>query len=116
MKTAVIGSRSFNDYMFMKEVLRFYTITLLISGGAKGADKLAERYADEHNIKKSIYLPDWEKHPKTAGILRNNLIVSAAELVIAFWDGQSKGTKYTIERAKLLKKDYVIIKCRKNNL
>lgn len=109
MKVAVIGSRDFNDYEEVKQTLSTINITLLVSGGAKGADTLGERYAKEHNIETKIFLPDWEKHDKKAGFLRNTDIINEAELIIAFWDGQSKGTKDSIEKAFKSEKKLLII-------
>ena len=61
MKVAVIGSRSFNDYSLLKKVMNKYAekATTIISGGAKGADTLAEKYAQECNLEKEIFLADW---------------------------------------------------------
>jgi hypothetical protein len=81
----------------------------LVSGGAKGADTLGERYAKEHNIETKIFLPDWEKYGKKAGFLRNTDIINEAELIIAFWDGQSKGTKDSIDKAFKSEKKLLII-------
>jgi hypothetical protein len=109
MKVAVIGSRDFNDYEEVKQTLSTINITLLVSGGAKGADTLGERYAKEHNIETKIFLPDWEKYGKKAGFLRNTDIINEAELIIAFWDGQSKGTKDSIDKAFKSEKKLLII-------
>jgi hypothetical protein len=109
MKVGVIGSRTFNDYDLMVQSLKGLKITLVISGGAIGADSLAERYAKENNIQTKIFLPDWEKHGKRAGFLRNTDIVNESELIIAFWDKSSKGTKDSIEKAKKLGKKTIII-------
>lgn len=108
MKTAVIGSRTFNNQKKLFEVLSKHNISLVISGGAKGADKLAESYADVSNIEKLIFLPDWGKHRKAAGFIRNKDIIENAELVIAFWDGVSKGTKHSIDLAVSLGKKVII--------
>ena len=86
MKVAVIGSRTFNDYEEVKRSLSAINITLLVSGGAKGADTLGEQYAKENNIPTKIFLPDWNKHGKAAGFIRNTDIINEAELVVAFWD------------------------------
>lgn len=109
MKVAVIGSRSFNDYEEVKRILSEIKITLLISGGASGADSLGERYAKENNIETKIFLPDWNKHGKVAGLLRNTDIVNEAELVVAFWDGVSKGTKDSLNKAQEKGKNILII-------
>ena len=78
-----------------------------------GADTLGERYADENKITKMIFLPDWKKHGKSAGFLRNTDIVNEAEFVIAFWNGISKGTKDSIEKAEKLNKKILIINTKK---
>ena len=109
MKVAVIGSRGFNDYELVKTTLSSLNITLLVSGGAKGADSLGERYAKENNINTLIFKPDWEKHGKAAGMIRNTDIVNNAETIIAFWDGESKGTKDSITKAEKLGKNIIIV-------
>jgi len=109
MKVAVIGSRGFNDYELVKTTLSPFTITLLVSGGAKGADSLGERYANENNIETLIFKPDWKKHGPAAGPLRNTDIVNNADTIIAFWDGESKGTKDSITKAEKLGKNIIIV-------
>lgn len=99
VKLAVVGSRSFSDYERLTNVLSEYCIDAIISGGAIGADSLAERYAKEHNIKTIIYKPDWVKYGKRAGFIRNTDIINAADQIVAFWDGESKGTKNSIDTA-----------------
>ena len=109
MKVAVIGSRGFDNYETVKNILSKFKITLLVSGGAIGADTLGERYAKENNIETKIFLPDWKKHGKIAGFLRNTDIIENADLVIAFWDQKSKGTKDSIDKANKLNKEILII-------
>lgn len=109
MKIAVIGSRGFNDYDKLKSILSEFKITLLISGGARGADSLGERYAKENDIETKIYLPDWDKHGKSAGFKRNTDIINEAELIIAFWDQESRGTKDSIDKAYKQNKQVLII-------
>ena len=115
MKVAVIGSRTFNDYDKLNETLKKYEISLVVSGGAKGADSLGEQYAKENKIPTMIFLPDWKRHGRAAGMIRNTDIIEAAEMVIAFWDGTSKGTKDSILKADKLGKKVVIINTNKNN-
>jgi len=110
MKFAVIGSRSFSDYKFLEKVLSTFDITEIISGGAKGADSLAEQYAKEHNIKTTVFLQDWNKYGKSAGFLRNADIINASDEVIAFWDGVSRGTLDSINKAKKLNKKVHVYK------
>ena len=104
MKIAVIGSRSFSDFKLLEKVLSTHNITEIISGGARGADSLAEQYAKEHNIKTTVFLPDWNKYGKSAGFRRNSDIIEACDEVIAFWDGVSRGTLDSIMKASKLKK------------
>jgi hypothetical protein len=108
-RLAIVGSRSFDDYALLRsEVGRHcwnYFGTRdepreIISGGASGADALAERYAKERGWPFRAFPADWKKWGKAAGILRNRDIVRAADMVIAFWDGISRGTAHTIETAK----------------
>jgi predicted Rossmann fold nucleotide-binding protein DprA/Smf involved in DNA uptake len=112
MKLAVIGSRNFNDYEQLKKEINKLSfskdINEIISGGAKGADSLAEKYANEYRIKLTVFKPDWNigKH---AGFLRNTQIIESSDAVIAFWDGQSKGTLDSLNKAKKLNKIVVII-------
>jgi hypothetical protein len=104
MKVAVIGSRSFQDKKLLEMELSKIDITELISGGAKGADNLAENYAEANNIPVKIFLPDYDRFGRGAPLKRNHHIVDAADQLIAFWDEKSKGTKYTIDLAR--KKTY----------
>jgi predicted Rossmann fold nucleotide-binding protein DprA/Smf involved in DNA uptake len=94
MKIAVVGSRKFSDYKMMEEFLDElpHPITLIVSGGARGADVLAERYAEKHNIPTKIFLPDWSIG-KAAGPIRNALIVAECDVLVCFWDGESRGSK-----------------------
>ncbi len=114
MKVAVIGSRGFNNYDKVIQTLSKIKITEIVSGGAIGADKLGERYAVENNIPTKIFLPEWEKYGKSAGFKRNTDIIENAELVVAFWDMESNGTRDSIQKAEKLGKKILIINT--NNL
>lgn len=113
MKIAVVGSRTFKDYKLLHDcldgVMKKFTIDLIVSGGAFGADTLAERFAREKGIPTLILKPDWDKHGKSAGFKRNKDIVDAADVVVAFWDGFSAGTKNTIKLAEKAKKGVVVV-------
>lgn len=102
MKTAVIGTRTYSDYGQLCEILNNLSNkpTEIISGGANGADALAERYAKDNNLPLTVINADWAKHGKAAGPIRNIEIVKACEQVVAMWDGESKGTKHTIDTAR----------------
>ena len=112
MRTAIIGSRNFSDWELMEKTLTqlSFNITEIVSGGAKGADSLGEKYALMKNIPTKIYLPDWEKFGKSAGMIRNADIIKNSDFVIAFWDGISKGTKHSIDLSKKTNKKLLVIR------
>lgn len=100
-KIAVVGSRSFDNYLLLRNyLLNYFHPFILISGGAQGADSLAESFADNKHLKKNIYRAEWDKYGKSAGPIRNKKMVEDADIIVAFWDGESKGTKMTIDYAK----------------
>jgi len=110
MKVAVIGSRGFTDYELLTKTLKKISgITMIVSGGADGADKLGEQFADENKLDKKIFLPDWEKFGTKAGFIRNTDIINEADLVVAFWDGHSKGTLDSIKKSESSNKKILII-------
>lgn len=113
MKIAVVGSRGFTDYELLKfkldKIHNKKPITVIISGGAKGADTLGERWAKENNIETLIFYPDWNKYGKKAGFIRNEDIVKNSDGVVACWNGISKGTKHSISLAKKYNKPCLII-------
>lgn len=105
MKVGIVGSRNFNNYSDFKEYISELDldISTIISGGAMGADTLAERYAKENDIELLVFKAEWTKYGKGAGFIRNTKIVNESDLIVAFWDGNSHGTKDTITKAN--KKD-----------
>lgn len=105
MNVAVVGSRNFQDYELLASYIDElpYDITKIISGGAWGADTLAERYATERRITLQVFKPQYWKYqsnPRVAPIERNKLIVAECDILVAFWDGKSHGTYFTINHAK----------------
>ncbi len=98
MKILIVGSRKINDIKIEKYIRE--DVDLVISGGAAGVDAIAERYADAKGISKLIIRPEYEKYGRAAPLKRNELMVDLADKVLAFWDGRSRGTKYTIEYAR----------------
>ncbi len=112
MKVAVIGSRG-----GVIDNLRNYlpeTITEIVSGGAKGIDSCAKKFAQENDIKLIEFLPLYSLYGKGAPIKRNELIVEYCDILIAFWDGQSKGTKFTIDYSKSKNKEVFVYKIKRN--
>ena len=72
---------------------------IIVSGGAKGADALGEQFAERNGLGLERYPADWEKHGKGAGFRRNHQMALASDVLVAFWDGKSRGTKNMIEEA-----------------
>lgn len=109
-KIAVVGHRKFTDYERLQDVLDevYPDIEMIVTGGAPGADSLAEQYARERGIDITIFRPKWTTHGKAAGAVRNQKIVDMADCLIAFWDGESKGTKISIEMAKKSTKPFIV--------
>jgi len=97
MKVAVIGSRSFEniDISKIKEKLP-EECSCIVSGGAAGVDRAAERLAKKYGFAFEKYEPDYEKFGKKAPILRNIEIVENSDIVLAFWDFKSRGTSHAI--------------------
>lgn len=106
-KVIIAGGRDFENYedlkLYCDYMLQNKTNLEIVSGGANGADKLGERYAKERKIPYVVFPADWEKHGKSAGILRNTSMAGYADALIAFWDGKSRGTEHMIEVAKFKK-------------
>ncbi|MCP3929400.1 MAG: DUF2493 domain-containing protein [Bacteroidetes bacterium] len=102
MKVAITGSRQFKNYELFKKIMEQYAIdaTHIISGGAKGADHLAERYAKENGLLLTVIRPDYQSYSsKYAPLQRNSKIVQQADLVIAFYvNGKRSGG--TLDAAK----------------
>lgn len=102
-RIGIVGSRGFTDYEFMKqEFLKRYVpenVECIFSGGAKGADSLARKLANDLGIEIVEILPDWDKYGKSAGFIRNKVIVGSSDELLAFWDGVSKGTQHSINLA-----------------
>lgn len=99
MRYGVIGSRTFMDYVFFKETLDRHIISQIISGGAIGADTLAENYARARNIPFKVHLPDYDRYGRKAPFVRNKLIVDDSDIIVAFWDLKSTGTKHSLDYA-----------------
>ena len=106
MKLLVCGSCSYTNYREFEGLLSAYLHekrpTEIISGGAGGADSLASIYCHRHGIPNTVVKPDWKTLGRGAGFARNLEMLSMVDSVVAFWDGQSKGTKHTIDSAQRL--------------
>lgn len=109
-RVIVAGGRDFEDYGYLSatldglfgdtELFRDRAEIKIVSGMAKGADTLAIRYADERKMTKILFPANWRLHPRRAGFLRNEDMLTVATHLIAFWDGNSHGTQHVIEEAR----------------
>jgi hypothetical protein len=103
MKVIIAGSRDFNDYdrlrSYCDHVLQNQTEVEIVSGAARGADQMGERYANEKGYPIKRFKPDWDRLGKSAGYVRNSDMAEYADALIAFWDGSSKGSEHMINIA-----------------
>jgi hypothetical protein len=104
MRVVIAGGREFNDYELLREICdeHIFPDSEIVSGGARGTDTLGERYATETGRGLKIFPADWSKHGKGAGHIRNKQMAEYSDMLIAFWDGESKGTKNMIETSTKL--------------
>ena len=112
MKLAIIGSRTFNNYELLYDYLEEHlnTTTMVVSGAARGADSMGERWAKENGIKTLIFPAEWDKYGKRAGYIRNEDIIKNCDFCIAFWDGVSKGTMHSVSLCKKYNKPVTVIR------
>ena len=110
-RVVIAGCRDYTNYkeaecfvdICLRDISKEYDI-VIVSGGARGADSLGERYAKERGLELECYPAHWKLLGKRAGIVRNKQMAEIGDFVICFWDGESKGTKTMIEFAQELQK------------
>src|SRR5262245_12175675 len=106
MKVLVCGSRSWRDYdTIYYRISRFAPGTLFIHGGASGADSLGARACREQGFEETAFPARWRRAngslDRSAGLRRNiEMLNEGPDVVVAFWDGSSRGTAHTIEQAR----------------
>ena len=98
MKVAIVGSRGL-QVMNLEKYLPD-SVTEIVSGGAKGIDTCARQYARANGLKLTEFLPEYARYGRAAPLKRNLAIIECADLVLAFWDGVSHGTKFVIDNCK----------------
>ncbi|NLO46507.1 MAG: hypothetical protein GX107_08480 [Clostridiales bacterium] len=98
MKVAIIGSRGLK----VENLERYLPVetTEIVSGGAIGIDTCAREYALAHSIKLTEFLPQYNTYGRSAPLKRNITIIEYSDLVLAFWDGKSRGTRFVIDNCK----------------
>ncbi len=121
MKTRVIvcGGTEFRDrercFGVLDRLLAGRGEVEIVSGHARGADLLGEEYAKLHGLALRVFPAEWARYGKAAGPIRNGQMIEYARgeqpLVIAFWDGQSRGTANTLARAREAGIETHVISC-----
>ncbi len=113
LKVIVAGSRSFSNYALVEHVcdniiIGFFcenfperdfflsTSVIIVSGGCRGVDRIAEKYAEEKYFKFEMFKADWNKYGKQAGPIRNGEMAKYADMAVVFWDGESRGSQNMI--------------------
>ena len=101
MKVIIAGSRSVNNYHSVLGAIREsgFNISEVVSGGAKGADSLGEKWAGQYNRDLKVFPAKWDEFGKSAGYRRNIEMADYADALIAVWDGESRGTRHMIDTA-----------------
>lgn len=110
VKVIIAGGRDYENYNelecvadhMLEKLMNTHDI-VIISGGARGADAMAMRYANHRGFELIVMPADWDTHGKSAGYKRNVQMAEAATHLIAFWDGVSRGTKHMIDIAHSMK-------------
>ncbi len=107
MKLLIAGSRKIETFDLSPHIPP--ETKLIIAGGARGIDTLAERYADENQISKLILRPQYSRYGKAAPLKRNEQMIDLADAILVVWDGKSKGSHHTITHAKKSHKRLTVI-------
>jgi predicted Rossmann fold nucleotide-binding protein DprA/Smf involved in DNA uptake len=109
MKVAIIGSRNLSPAMerLLEELPA--GVSEIVSGGARGIDRVAEALARSQGLALTVHRPDYDRFGRGAPLRRNRTIVQEADMVLAFWDGKSRGTMHAVKEAKKLSKPVRVI-------
>lgn len=120
MKAIIAGTRYFDDYGLLCRTLGAWPpsdlqglpepITEVVSGCAMGADRLGERWAKERGVPIRIFPAEWAMHGRRAGYVRNSQMAEYADVLVAFWDGKSRGTAMMIDLMKRANKPVVVVR------
>lgn len=110
LKLAVIGSREL--HIKVEDMSKYISpqVTELVSGGARGVDSCARMYAVLHNIPIKEFFPDYPRFGRAAPLKRNLQIVEYADEILAFWDGHSRGTAYTLQKSEKMGKKIKVVR------
>lgn len=95
----ICGSRSINSFP-LGRFIKKESVAAIISGGATGIDAIAAEWAKSNRVEYIEMLPNYKIWKDRAPLVRDEEMVNMCDVVIAFWDGKSKGTKYTLDYAQ----------------
>ena len=111
MKVIIAGGRNIVDFRYVADACTNapFQITEVVSGCARGVDTLALEIANDLKISTAEFPADWDRYGKTAGFKRNMKMAEYADVLLAIWDGESKGTKHMIDSMFLLRKPVVVV-------
>jgi hypothetical protein len=110
MNVVIAGGRDFTNTTLVFNKLKnlLNTNDVIISGHASGADKIGETYARTYKMQVKLFPAEWDKYGKSAGPIRNRKMAEVADLVIVFWDLESRGTKSMIKETLRLNKKLLV--------
>ena len=116
MRVVIAGSRSITDYRIVERALDVplrqygWKITEVVSGTARGVDRMGEQWAVANHIPFRRFPADWEHYGKLAGVMRNRAMADYADALVAVWDGGSRGTKNMIEEMRARSKPVYVLR------
>lgn len=112
MKVIIAGGRRFRDLRLLSQTMKRLDLdpSLIISGGAKGADSLGEQWAATNGVAVRRFKAEWNKHGRAAGPVRNSLMAKLADVAVVFWDGESRGSADMIEQMRKLGKRVEVVR------
>lgn len=116
IKIAVIGNRAGYPKDPVEQIEKLLKLEnleknqiIIVSGGARGVDSIAESWANDNNVETLIFPADWKNLGKGAGYIRNTQIIENSDIVLAIWDNQSRGTRHSLYLSrKYSKKVYLV--------
>lgn len=114
MNIAIVGSRKWVDPNPIEAVCRAASVydlhgSTIVSGGARGPDSMAETYAQKWQVDYLVLLAKWQRQGNQAGFIRNLRIVQHADIMFAFWDGKSAGTRHSFGQMHKAGKPVVVV-------
>jgi hypothetical protein len=111
MKLIIAGAQTFTDYQHLCQALApdRHRITLVLTGGARGAEQLGYRWAWKHTVRHRLFHTEWERFGKTAGVRRNHQMAQAGDVLVVCGDDPSPGTAHLMQCMQALGKPVVLV-------